>query len=274
MMTDLADVLESPLPSARRRNRSARVRPALMAPILRKLRRPIRSQYDCREPRRVNTKTPPKRMRRSGMTMRWDFSNARRDWPWTGGGSSSAHDANPLPRRLSAIKRPAARIPRIRGGFDRVLRQWPLTKRRGRGGRPRTVKITTARIAYIMSALGTATQGCGARFGEDEFMIVCSGRKVSVLGLRPAQASNRFGGYMVGNGTWVCFNCREAFRRPTQHKEAVPCSSCRQPRQYVGTQTRLPPKCDAKAWQKLRDRFNAAANAARERAQIHRVRGS
>jgi hypothetical protein len=107
-------------------------------------------------------------------------------------------------------------------------------------------------------------QQIGGAFGVPRFTLLQPRRLLSVA----------LGVYMAGNGTWVCFDCREAVRRPTQHKAAVPCPSCRQPCRYVGTETPLPPKRDAKAWQKLRARINASANAARERAQIAQARRS
>lgn len=58
---------------------------------------------------------------------------------------------------------------------------------------------------------------------------------------------------MTGNGNWVCFDCREAVRRPTQHKGDVPCPRCGQSCTYAGTQTAIPSKQNIKAWRQLRE---------------------
>jgi DNA-directed RNA polymerase subunit RPC12/RpoP len=63
---------------------------------------------------------------------------------------------------------------------------------------------------------------------------------------------------MLGNGNWVCFECREAVRRPTQHADDVPCPACGQKCKYLGTQIPVPPKRSVKAWRELQDWFNEA----------------
>ena len=56
----------------------------------------------------------------------------------------------------------------------------------------------------------------------------------------------------MGNATWVCFDCREAVRRPTEYSGAVPCPQCGQGARCLGTKLRIPTKGDDRAWQALR----------------------
>lgn len=76
----------------------------------------------------------------------------------------------------------------------------------------------------------------------------------------------------MGNGTWVCFECREVVRRPTHHAEAVPCPVCGERCNYLGTKIQIPAKRSIKAWRDLRDWFREMSQISRERIQIDRVR--
>ncbi len=69
----------------------------------------------------------------------------------------------------------------------------------------------------------------------------------------------------MGNATWVCFDCRESVRRPTEHARAVPCPQCGRDCRCLGTKIRIPSKGDVRAWQDLRDGTLAARLANAER---------
>ena len=56
----------------------------------------------------------------------------------------------------------------------------------------------------------------------------------------------------MGNATWICFDCREAVRRPTHHRGIVSCPQCRGATLCLGTKIRIPRKADRRAWQDLR----------------------
>jgi hypothetical protein len=58
---------------------------------------------------------------------------------------------------------------------------------------------------------------------------------------------------MLGNATWVCFDCRESVRRPTQWKSEVPCPSCGNDCRNLGTQLQIPSKSNLRGWRKLRE---------------------
>jgi len=76
----------------------------------------------------------------------------------------------------------------------------------------------------------------------------------------------------VSNATWVCFDCREVLRRPTEYREAVPCPKCGQGARYLGTKIRIPSKGDDRAWQALRSSVREWRIAAVERMERMRVR--
>ena len=76
----------------------------------------------------------------------------------------------------------------------------------------------------------------------------------------------------MGNGTWACFDCREAVRRPTQHTADIPCPKCGRACKYLGTKIPIPIRRNAKAWRQLRERLGELTLAGRERAWIMRVR--
>jgi hypothetical protein len=76
----------------------------------------------------------------------------------------------------------------------------------------------------------------------------------------------------MGNATWVCFDCREAVRRPTHHPAAVPCPQCGRACQCLGTKIRIPSKGDERAWQDLRVGIREQRIADVERSERMRVR--
>ena len=76
----------------------------------------------------------------------------------------------------------------------------------------------------------------------------------------------------MGNATWVCFDCREAVRRPTHYPEAVPCPQCGRASRCLGTKIRIPTKADDRAWQALRSSIREQRLAAVERMERMRVR--
>ena len=75
----------------------------------------------------------------------------------------------------------------------------------------------------------------------------------------------------VGNANWVCFDCREAVRRPTYYLEAVPCPRCGGTCQCLGTKIRIPSKSDERAWEDLRACIREGRFAAVERLERMRV---
>jgi hypothetical protein len=89
------------------------------------------------------------------------------------------------------------------------------------------------------------------------------------------------------NGTWVCFDCRLAVRRPTWRHVTwarpwllgrrdvgdVRCGGCGQPCLFLGPTIEIPPKRDAAAWKALREHvehFGAAAVAERFEQSVRR----
>lgn len=76
----------------------------------------------------------------------------------------------------------------------------------------------------------------------------------------------------MGNATWLCFDCRQAVRRPVLYKKCVPCSSCGKPCRCIGTKIPVPPKQDEHAWQVLRESLRQARTDAQQRQYITRIR--
>jgi hypothetical protein len=76
----------------------------------------------------------------------------------------------------------------------------------------------------------------------------------------------------ISNATWVCFDCRQAVRRPTPLTEGVLCPHCGQACRCLGTRIRIPSKTDERAWQELRDSIRAARLGDAEQWQRMRVR--
>lgn len=78
----------------------------------------------------------------------------------------------------------------------------------------------------------------------------------------------------MANASWVCFACRCAVRRPTQHEGDVACPECRAACWPLGYKVPVPQKHDVRAWRELartqqeeRARRRAAAARARVRAR-------
>lgn len=76
----------------------------------------------------------------------------------------------------------------------------------------------------------------------------------------------------MSNTTWVCFECREAVRRPGYTPATVLCPKCGQPCRNIGHRIRLPLKRAAKAWEKLRASWQEQSIAEAERLHRYRVR--
>ena len=76
----------------------------------------------------------------------------------------------------------------------------------------------------------------------------------------------------MSNTTWVCFECREAVRRPGSTHTAVLCPKCGQPCRNVGHRIRLPSKRAAKAWETLRASWQEQSIAEAECLHRYRVR--
>jgi hypothetical protein len=76
----------------------------------------------------------------------------------------------------------------------------------------------------------------------------------------------------MGNATWVCFDCREAMRRPTHYRAVVPCPVCGQAGRFLGTRIRIPARDRARSWRRLRLALQEAAAASAETAARIRVR--
>jgi hypothetical protein len=89
------------------------------------------------------------------------------------------------------------------------------------------------------------------------------------------------------NGTWVCFDCRTAVRRPTWRHVTYArpwlvgstnvgkarCPECRGPCQFLGPAIEIPPKHDVRAWEKLRlqvEQFSTAAADERVKETVRR----
>jgi hypothetical protein len=79
------------------------------------------------------------------------------------------------------------------------------------------------------------------------------------------------------HATWVCFDCREAVRRPSHTRPAVLCPLSGQPCRSIGDRIPLPLKRSNKAWEALRVSLQEQAIAAAECRhrncvrQIHRI---
>ena len=78
------------------------------------------------------------------------------------------------------------------------------------------------------------------------------------------------------NGTWVCFECRLAVRRPTWRLVTylrpwligstdvgkVRCAKCRESCHFLGPTIEIPPKQDVAAWNRLREQVAEVHNTA------------
>jgi hypothetical protein len=76
----------------------------------------------------------------------------------------------------------------------------------------------------------------------------------------------------MGNATWVCFDCREAVRRPTHYLEPVACPQCGQASRCLGTKLRIPTKGDDRSWHALRSSIRKQRLATLEYSKRMRVR--
>ena len=76
----------------------------------------------------------------------------------------------------------------------------------------------------------------------------------------------------MANANWVCFDCREAVRRPWSLADNAKCPACGQVCRYAGTRIPIPAKRNAKGWRELREYLRDRRLAALERERIDRVR--
>jgi len=53
------------------------------------------------------------------------------------------------------------------------------------------------------------------------------------------------------NDSWLCFDCREVYRRPHIYAKEVNCALCNYPCHNIGHQVSVPPKQDSKAWESM-----------------------
>jgi uncharacterized Zn finger protein (UPF0148 family) len=76
----------------------------------------------------------------------------------------------------------------------------------------------------------------------------------------------------MGNGTWVCFDCREVLRRATTYSGNVSCPTCGHASKYLGTKIPVPAKRRVKEWRKLKEWFQTVSLADLNRVWVSRVR--
>lgn len=76
----------------------------------------------------------------------------------------------------------------------------------------------------------------------------------------------------MSNSTWVCFDCRESVRRPTEYPGDVPCPQCGRACRCLGTRIRIPSRDDARAWYDLRVVIRDQRLAELEHSEPSRVR--
>ena len=57
----------------------------------------------------------------------------------------------------------------------------------------------------------------------------------------------------MNNDSWVCFDCRESYRRAIGYDKEVNCVKCSGSCQNIGHQVHIPKKSDSKSWKRLRD---------------------
>lgn len=76
----------------------------------------------------------------------------------------------------------------------------------------------------------------------------------------------------MANSSWVCFACRLAVRRPTQHEGDVPCPECGVGCWRLGYKIPVPAKRDAAAWRKLHESETATKQQRATESSAARVR--
>ena len=62
----------------------------------------------------------------------------------------------------------------------------------------------------------------------------------------------------MSNASYICFDCRQAVRRPTPEKAVVKCPTCARRCEYLGRKIPVPPKSKVVAWRELREQFATA----------------
>ncbi|TQV65814.1 hypothetical protein FKG94_28085 [Exilibacterium tricleocarpae] len=76
----------------------------------------------------------------------------------------------------------------------------------------------------------------------------------------------------MSNDSWLCFDCREAYRRPRPYDKEVNCAKCNKPCHNIGYQIPVPPKRNIKAWIKLRESERQRLWRGREESAKEQVR--
>ena len=76
----------------------------------------------------------------------------------------------------------------------------------------------------------------------------------------------------MNNNSWVCFECRESYRRDKAHKGGVDCAKCNSLCKNIGDCTPVPKKRDVKAWQDLRESINKQERQSQLHSSIESVR--
>lgn len=82
---------------------------------------------------------------------------------------------------------------------------------------------------------------------------------------------------VMTNASWVCFDCREAVRRPTRYRREVPCPRCGKNCRRIGYKIPVPPKRAIRSWKMLHDQLveddikTASARHARSVRQRHDI---
>jgi DNA-directed RNA polymerase subunit RPC12/RpoP len=77
----------------------------------------------------------------------------------------------------------------------------------------------------------------------------------------------------MSNATWVCFDCRQTFRRGSGPDEVVRCPHCGVRCQCLGRKIAVPARDRLKAWQTLREDVRLTRARYEERRRRRAVRG-
>jgi len=87
-----------------------------------------------------------------------------------------------------------------------------------------------------------------------------------------ATCNKLLGFYAMNNNSWVCFECRESYRRDKQYKGNVACAKCNCLCTNIGDCTPVPRKRELKAWKYLRESINKQARQSQLHSDIELVR--
>ena len=76
----------------------------------------------------------------------------------------------------------------------------------------------------------------------------------------------------MNNNSWVCFECRESYRRDKAHKGDVGCAKCNSLCKNIGDSTPVPKKRGVKEWRDLRESINKQERESQLHSSIESVR--